>query len=358
MKIVFLVPCDYKKIGGLYLPIDNQKRIMEQMGHTVKIVGITYHPNNKEIEKLIRTLKKLEKDGFKHIVSYTLLMSYTLVKRCARYLPYCDITCFLVDSMKLNARSIIDDLHFGKQYFIELLKLIKYSYQEKYILKNIKRVGYVSPVDINYVKSTYKRIKSRIFCVPNGTNLYSNKATIVEPNTPLKIGVLAGASEKTNHDNLFPFLLEAFPLIRKRHPNIEFIIAGKINSSKDVDIIKSQKNTVYLGFVEALSDFYDRVDIVITTVKKECGVLNRVLEAWAFGKAVIGFEKNFKGFEYAQKNKDYLVANNWDDFDRLIDGIIQGTVDINFIAHHSNVMVQKSYSWETSTNRLIKMIGW
>ena len=358
MKIVFLVPYDYKKIGGLYLPIDNQRSILKNMGHNVKLVGVSYHPSHKEVKALIRSLIMLKNEGYKTFVSYTLIMSYTAIRRCAKYLPDCDFSCFLVDSMKLNACSVLKDLKFGKQYLLERLKLIKYSFEEKYVLNNVKSVGYVSPVDIKYVKASYKNIKSKIFCIPNGTTIYSRNPPVISKNKPLRIGALAGATEKTNRDNLFPFLDKAFPLIVKKHPEVSFVIAGNVKSENDVKHLKSVKNTVYLGFVDSLSDFYDNVDIIITTVKKECGVLNRVLEGWAYGKVVIGFEKNFRGFEFAQEGKDYIVANNWNDFEQIIDNIIKGIVDVNYIARHSNEMVYKSYSWEMSTNRLMKMIGW
>lgn len=357
MNIVFIVPNDYKEIGGLYLSINNQKSILEQSGSNVQVLEISYHPDNAEIDKIIMSLIELRTKGYDTIVPYTLRMSYSVMKKCKRNLQDYNYACFLIDSMRLNASSIIRNLRFGKQYLIELLRYIKYIHDEGFVLNSSERVGYVSPVDVDYVKHTYKTVKSRITCVPIGTNIYSTLPSIVENGRPLRIGVLAGASEKTNSDNLFPFLDEAFPKIVEDHPDITFVIAGNVKSDKDVSHIKSQKNVVYLGFVDKLSDFYNQVDIIITTVKKECGVLNRILEAWAFGKPVIGFEKNFKGFEYAKKNIDYLVADQWNDFCDLINGIASNEIDINSIARHANAMVQEYYTWEMSTRKLTEMIG-
>lgn len=82
-------------------------------------------------------------------------------------------------------------------------------------------------------------------------------------------------------------------------------MAGRGDSSESIERIKMYNHVEYLGEVDCLADFYGQVDLIVTNVIKKW-LLNKILEAWPYGKCVIGYEHIFYAFESAEKGMHYL----------------------------------------------------
>ncbi len=65
----------------------------------------------------------------------------------------------------------------------------------------------------------------------------------------------------------------------------------------------------YWGEVHKLSDFYGSVHLIFTTVPKQSGILTKVIEAFGYGKCVVGYRSNFVPIMGIEEGNDYLGAD-------------------------------------------------
>ena len=55
-SVLFLVPYDYKRIGGLYLPLINYKQNLEDLGYIVSFFELPYHLKRRDSSSYLNRL--------------------------------------------------------------------------------------------------------------------------------------------------------------------------------------------------------------------------------------------------------------------------------------------------------------
>ncbi|MDO6454490.1 TIGR03087 family PEP-CTERM/XrtA system glycosyltransferase [Neptunomonas phycophila] len=120
-----------------------------------------------------------------------------------------------------------------------------------------------------------------------------------------------------NVDAVEWFVTDVFPLIRKKHPRIEFYIVG----GKPTDaVVRLQKvdGVKVTGRVADVRPYIKFATAVVAPMRVARGVQNKVLEAMAMEKHVIVTEKGLEGIN-AENGYEVLVADTAQDFSRCID---------------------------------------
>lgn len=356
MNIVFVVPEDYKRIGGEYLIINNYTRLLELNGHKMYLVEFPYsfHNSNAKEEYKNELFDILSKYSCQAVITYALNISVLVIPLLKSYGFEGRKICFMVDSMSLYSESLLKyEKRFSKR-IKERAKKVVYTRRERKCIQNYDAILYVSSVDKRYAIKHFGDAH-KIVCIPNGTTLPNSLAASRKESYPV-LGMLTGLGKETATNNLFPFIEEIFPKIRKEFPEIKLVIAGRGASEETKQMLSSVQNVTFLGEVETLNQYYDNVDITIVTVKKECGVINRVLEGWAYKKVVMGFARNFAAFEYAKAEDDYLAADSAEDFILQIGRTIDSKELMTHLAENGRVLVERYYTWEASAKLLMSVI--
>ncbi len=360
MDVIFLVPEGYKRVGGMYLPISHYKEYLDNNGMPVAaIIEIPYHKDvsfNGIYEELNEIISSGEHCvfGFTLNICYAMLHDFKLHKnertRCV---------CFLVDSMALNMDSVLKYERWGHAYLEHKLRFALYKEKEKFCLKHCKNVIYVSPVDKQYVLEHFSNsITGDVWVIPNGIDLPVIEYVQDRVPAPLVLGALTGFSKETLNNNLYPFLNEIFPNIVQVFPDIKFVIAGRGANPETVQDLQSRPNVQYIGAVGNLIEFYSKVDVVVTTVKKECGIINRILEAWAYKKINIGFRRNFVAFEHAEADIHYIPADTPEEFTAAVQKLTASQELIREMGNKGYELAKDEYAWHRSGRLLLQIIQW
>ena len=144
-------------------------------------------------------------------------------------------------------------------------------------------------------------------------------------------------------------LITTWPKVLKTCPDAKLRIVGKLG--EDALAIKSQfsnlPGVLFTGYVDCLAEAYRGCGIAVVPVNKNCGIINKAIEAMAAGLAVIGFHKTFAGISQAENNKHFISV---DAYETMADGIVKLYLDtdlrkqIQFAAHE---MAIKYYSWDS-----------
>lgn len=355
MNILFLVPNDWKETGGLLLPLTNYKTELEKFDNKVLYFELPYHLNMKNIDRYSDKLNEyVEKNKINCLIGFTLNQSYMLAKQLKINDFNGQKIGLLMDSMRLNITSIMKSNQ--KKSVKGILKKFIYTYKERKCLSFYDKNIYVSDVDVKYVKNFYN-VKNSIYYLPNGTKLQDVDVAGIKDDR-FRIGCLAGLIGESGNEDFNAMLYDVFPRLREEYGDkIEFIFTGRNPSKRMEEYFYNEKNIQYLGFIDDLKDFYEKVDIITTTVKKECGIINRILEAWSYGKIVIGYRKNFKTFTQAEENVHYLAADTPDEFIYALEKIKNDKIYARNIAMNGYMLVKNYYTWTETGKKLNEIIN-
>ncbi len=101
-----------------------------------------------------------------------------------------------------------------------------------------------------------------------------------------------------NVDAVLYFTTDIWPLIRQKHPDVKFIIAGQRPIDKVLDLQNIPGITV-TGFIPELQEMYNAASVVVAPLRFGAGTQNKVLEAMAMGIPVVCSNIGFEGLGIA-----------------------------------------------------------
>jgi len=223
---------------------------------------------------------------------------------------------------------------------------------EKIHFSKAKNMIFVSPVDKAFVQRRCRH--SKIWVVENGvdTEYFSERSGAKEEsNALLFTGVM---SYQPNIDAVKYFAREILPLIRRDVPGVQLIVAGKEPGNELRDLAKEIPGIELTGYLNDIRDAFERASVYVAPIITGAGIKNKVLEAWAMKKAVVGTSMAFYGIEV--KNGDNaIVADKPKDFAKGVVKLI-GDEDLRIrLGAAGRDTVRRGYSWEKQGARLIEI---
>jgi glycosyltransferase involved in cell wall biosynthesis len=261
---------------------------------------------------------------------------------------------FIIDAYTLGFWSVAKFYVKHKRFFNKhligaLLRFIKYSYIEKKIIKSFKKIIVVSEHDAQYLRKRFNC--SNIEVVSNGADF---------PDIELKrkkefdftLGILAywgaGSIKDVNW-----FVEDYFPKLKMKFPEINLITAGRGANEETLEYFK--KNGInHMGEIDDLWKFFNGIDIYITTLRKECGILNKVLDSMAHQKIVLGLSHNLYAFKNLKNG--FLTYSNYDELVLEIEKIRDNHILKNEIEQNAFNYLQINHNWQKNYRKFKEIL--
>lgn len=236
-----------------------------------------------------------------------------------------------------------------KDFWYSLITGFLYRRRENIIAKNVKHLMFVSQTDINEFK---KRNPHNIYyLVPNGVSIPDEAKTIKTKSNSIRLGVLSNWTDVTFQECLW-FIEDILPKLNRKN-KVRLVVAGKGASEKTIKFFKSNAYIDYIGEVESLSDFFRNIDIYVATVPRGCGILNKVLDAFAYKTFVIGIPESFSGF--LDMKKSYFICRSFHDFKHAIDLFSSDNGTDEYIENAMDYIINNN-NWEKNYKKFISCI--
>ncbi len=263
-------------------------------------------------------------------------------------------TAYLIDSVSLGFKSVFlfylkRGKIFHKELWLNLARFVKYAPLERRIVNGYQQVIVVSRHDAKYLRLRYK--KNNIYTLENGVDFpiqSSEKNKCPQQNFTYTLGMLNYWGAGKPHDFIW-FIEEILPNLRKEFPGIKILLAGR-GCSLEVKEYFKKNNCEFVGEVENLSKFFSMIDIFFTTVRKECGILNKVLDAFAHKKIVLGYEPNMKAF--SSLTGGFFTYQNANDMVKNITFIRDNPEKVRLMEKNAYEYVLKNHNWDTKVLEL------
>ncbi len=278
--------------------------------------------------------------------------------------------CQYIPAGKSHAKCIVDFVDMDSEKWHEYAE--KKSFIEKFVYK--RESAYL----FEYEKQCAERADMSIFITKNEADFFIKKTKYKDKNiryvengvdseyfspehdfiNPFPDGTLAyvftGAMDYWANEHAVQwFANDIFPKISESIKNSIFYIVGS-NPSSRVTRLSRKNGVVVTGYVDDVRPYLKYATCVVATLQIARGIQNKVLEAMAMRKAVLGTTAAMNGIEH----DDLLSPMIADDVDSLVqlgisasDTALSETMGIE----GRNIVLDK-YSWKAKAQKLLSFI--
>ena len=186
-------------------------------------------------------------------------------------------------------------------------------------------------------------INNRMFVVPNGTDTEFFKPTgkAKTENSVLWIGHM---DVHTNKDAVLYFWCEIYPLLRKRHPQIQMIFVGTAPPKVIADAAKKDAQIKVTGFVEDIRPYLDKSAVMVVPIRIGSGTRLKILDAMAMGKAIVSTSVGCEGLNVTH-GKNILIADDPEEFTNRTIGLLKNP-DMRMNLERNARKLAKTYDWD------------
>ncbi len=237
----------------------------------------------------------------------------------------------------------------AKKVYLNILSRQLKTYEIN-ILNNIDGIAAISKVDL--LKYQKLGCIKPMMTIPFGINM-NNYKFIEKKLDPKNIRFfhLGSMDWKPNLEAVTWLLKEIWPGIHASFPNSSLHIAGR----KMPDWITEEKinGVINHGEVESAHDFINQNDIMLVPLLSAGGMRVKIIEGMALGKTVISSKIGAEGINY-KDGENILIANNIDEYKKIINKLIEQPQIINDIGSKAREFVNSYYNNKLITEKLIQ----
>jgi len=261
------------------------------------------------------------------------------------------------DSYALTLENLISSNKFtGLHLLYRKLQYFQIKLYEKFICEKFDAVHVMTKIDAEYLCMLNQKIYVSI--IPNGVN---SRLFEITNKTIRQFDIIFVA--KLSGENLYSlkmFLDLAWPIIQANYPEIKLNIVGKvgIEASKLKSIYRHSKGVCFIGYVDKLEKAYEKCGIAIVPVNKNCGIINKTIEAMASGLAVVGFENSMMGLNGAVNNIHYVSVTDYKNIGNAVVNLLRNKDICNKIKSSAHSFAVDNYLWSSRLNDFDDMYGY
>lgn len=251
-----------------------------------------------------------------------------------------------IESHMMGRRAIKETNYFKKLYFHrEYKKLHKYEHDN---LPEYDGHIVCSKDDARRL-SALSQANRNIEVIPNGIDVSCTEPVkTIDKGTLLFIG---GLSWYPNRDAVRHFFDEIYPLLQQRSANVQVDIIGR-NAPEELVELASRNNAINIhGFVDDVSDYYERSNIYICPIRDGGGTKLKILDAFAKKMAVVAYSIACEGIE-ATHDENVMIAENIEQFVQYVIELVNDTDKCLSLGNNAFNLVKQKYNYDSIGEKL------
>lgn len=258
-------------------------------------------------------------------------------------------------SLMIDATSLIDISQFKyfkekgilsyREKYIELIRYYYHSWLEKKVFKNYNDIVIVSYSDKEYFSKKFAGIfDDKLMVVQNGVDLPRFFKRNRVNDGKIVLGFLNSWGDGTGKvpREIRCFLEYVWTDVQKINHNIILKMFGRGMSSKQKEYFKKYDKVIGVGDTKSLNDYFNQIDINLIIVPKHAGILNKMLDGFAYKCPTICEPHNVKAFKalpdcyYTYSDASSLVASVMRIMHNYNEALEKSEIAYKYIESHHN----------------------
>jgi polysaccharide biosynthesis protein PslH len=237
-----------------------------------------------------------------------------------------------------------------------LIQLVRTVRFERRFFRRAARCLFVSEQDIAITRRVAPGIRAEL--VRNGVDYehYAPNGEAPEPETLVFEGTM---SHIPNVEGVSYFCRRVLPLLRRQHPGVRFKIVGRDPTPK-VRALAEPSSAVtgveVTGFVEDVRPHVRAAAAFVCPLIGGAGLKNKILQAWAMGKAVVATPISLGGLD-ARDGENVLIAEGPDRLAAACARILSDPALAARLGAAGRQTVIARYSWDQAAVELERLLG-
>jgi glycosyltransferase involved in cell wall biosynthesis len=236
-----------------------------------------------------------------------------------------------------------------------LIKNLKLQEQE--LLQGTEGAAFVSERDLEIVKGLYSpRMPLFLAPIPIDTEYFSLPANS-EGKTNQQIVVFTGhLGHPPNVDAVSYFLKQIWPLILRRLPTANFIVAGCFPDPQVSEAMKAAPNATLHSNVPDIRPFFEQASVYVVPMRFGGGVRQKILEAWSMKRPVVATSMAVEGLSVLS-GKQLWMEDTPQGFAARVTDVLAGKLDTTGMTQQNRRFVEEQYSIEVAASRFANAVN-
>jgi glycosyltransferase involved in cell wall biosynthesis len=191
---------------------------------------------------------------------------------------------------------------------------------------------------------------TQITVVPNGVDTSAIQPATQPPQQTSELIFVGQMSWFPNRDGIEWFFADIFPRIQKKRPDAQFVLVGK-NAGLHVPAAIAA-NVKLLGFVDDLVPPMQNAAVYVVPLRAGSGTRLKVLEAMAFGKAIVTTRIGSEGIDL-QPDESAVFADSAEDFASAVVRVMSDSTFARRLGEKAREHAMAHYDWNAVTATLL-----
>lgn len=204
----------------------------------------------------------------------------------------------------------------------------------------------VSEIDERWFRRICPRTPTRV--IHNGVDAQFFRP-MPGPEAPCSLVFEGNLAFKPNHDAVLYFCREILPLIRAKVPEATLTVVGKDPDAEILDMA-GQCITV-TGYVDDIRPYLARSAVFVCPMRKGAGIKNKILQAWAMGKATVATPASTGGLD-AQEGTNIYIRDGTASFASAVVALLRDPWRRRSLGRAARETILKHYTWEQKAGEL------
>lgn len=224
------------------------------------------------------------------------------------------------------------------------------AFWERRVARSADLVLLVSPVDAAELAKMVPG--ARIAVLPNGVDLEYFRP-LPDPGRPVLI-FWGHLRYPPNADGIVWFCREIFPAVKRAVPETTLVVAGK-EPPPVVTALGSLPGVKIIGHVPDLRPYLAQAAVAIVPLRFGTGLRNKILEAFASGRAVVSTPLGCEGLEVTP-GLHLEVADGPEEFATKVACLLRDLSRRAVLAASGRKLVEERYAWKTLSKKLLELL--
>jgi glycosyltransferase involved in cell wall biosynthesis len=194
---------------------------------------------------------------------------------------------------------------------------------------------------------------SNVTVIPNGVDYNYLRSASPEPEQPIL--VFSGVMDYGPNVLAMTFFSRSiFPLIKRQIPETQLLIVGRNPTPEIMGLEQEMSGITVTGPVEDVRPYLARAKVYVCPLLSGAGIKNKILEAWATGKAIVATSLSCEGIEVSP-GEDIVIADDAYGFANAVVSLLRDDSLRKKLVERGRKKVVEKYDWESKAEMLEKV---